>query len=422
MKKIQFIIVFILLFNIQNTSIGFESIKINSNINSIIYVDINNTKGPWYGTQEFPYKNINDGLNHSINGDTIFVYEGIYKEKIIINKSIFLKGENYNSTIINGVYKEKIIEIISDNIINWNSDMGICVFSPFHSNIITNNLISHNTIGCWLSPNSTFNIVIENTFFDNTYGIHDYNSYNNDIYHNNLIDNNINANSYLPNNTWDDGYPSGGNYWDDYTGIDSNNDGIGETPYPIPGGNSRDNYPLVHPFGLISELPTHWCFISLPTNLSTNVSDVLVLHNDTFYSYQEAIDEGIISPFFFFWNRVSQSYEFVDVLHPGYAYWIYAYKNCGLWTLCYERNFDDFISYLEPKWNSVGIEFDYEINKYDILVNGVPWSEAVSDGIISDYVFGWNRNTQSYIFKDLFEPGNAYWVYSYIPCTLKRST
>jgi hypothetical protein len=47
-------------------------------------------------------------------------------------------------------------------------------------------------------------------------------------------------------NTWDNGYPSGGNNWSDYNGTDSNDDGIGDTPYVISVYNT-DRYPLMAP-------------------------------------------------------------------------------------------------------------------------------------------------------------------------------
>jgi hypothetical protein len=56
-------------------------------------------------------------------------------------------------------------------------------------------------------------------------------------------------------NYWDNSYPSGGNYWSDYTGVDLNStpsqnvpppDGIGDTRYLID-SDSRDNYPLMEP-------------------------------------------------------------------------------------------------------------------------------------------------------------------------------
>ncbi len=98
--------------------------------------------------------------------------------------------------------------------------------------------------------------------------------FSNIFFHNNLIDNAIQASvpptEYGYANTWDDGYPSGGNYWSDYTGIDADGDGIGDTPYEIPtvdyewneedpsadlipiigepDGNNVDRFPLMAPF------------------------------------------------------------------------------------------------------------------------------------------------------------------------------
>jgi len=66
----------------------------------------------------------------------------------------------------------------------------------------------------------------------------------------------VGVSSYAQANIWDDGYPSGGNYWSDYAGVDEKSgpnqnqpgsDGIGDTPYVI-NSNNRDNYPLINTF------------------------------------------------------------------------------------------------------------------------------------------------------------------------------
>jgi hypothetical protein len=63
------------------------------------------------------------------------------------------------------------------------------------------------------------------------------------------------------NTSWDNGYPSGGNYWSDYKGVDlksgpyqneTGSDGIGDTPYIIVtlgSPRNQDQYPLMNPYG-----------------------------------------------------------------------------------------------------------------------------------------------------------------------------
>jgi hypothetical protein len=57
-------------------------------------------------------------------------------------------------------------------------------------------------------------------------------------------------------NSWDDGYPSGGNYWSGYTGVDSDYDGIGDSWYEIDSSNI-DHYPLMGMFSDFNATSEH---------------------------------------------------------------------------------------------------------------------------------------------------------------------
>ena len=71
---------------------------------------------------------------------------------------------------------------------------------------------------------------------------------NNILYHNNFINNEQVCSSYSSKNVWDNGYPSGGNYWSDYEerhpdAEELDGSGIWNTPYVIDEYN-QDNYPI----------------------------------------------------------------------------------------------------------------------------------------------------------------------------------
>jgi len=297
LKNISVILIFISL-------ISYSVEGISHKHDTIIIQSANNTNTLYVGG-EGPgnYTKIQYAIDNASDGNIVFVYNGNYYENIIINKTINLMGEERNSTIIdgggehvvwthannititgftikNGEYGIRLMSsdsLIFNNIIIDNEDDGINMINSSY-NIISNNIIKNNYYGIYVyrSPtrdgNCFYNNITNNTIINNKFqGIQMslYNRYNsiigntiaynkgygikiccvcnsNKIYHNAFKENNQNAID-LCGNFWDNDYPSGGNYWDDYNGTDANGDGIGDISYYIPGGYSIDKYPLITP-------------------------------------------------------------------------------------------------------------------------------------------------------------------------------
>jgi len=141
----------------------------------------------------------------------------------------------------------------SENNITANKYWGIALHESSSNTISGNNITtSNNGYGILLYESSSYNSISGNNITNNYCGIWLNSSSSNIIYHNNFVHNTEQVRSLNSTNVWDDGYPSGGNYWsnhvtiDDYSGINQDepgSDGIVDEPYVIDGDN-QDNYPI----------------------------------------------------------------------------------------------------------------------------------------------------------------------------------
>jgi parallel beta-helix repeat protein len=136
---------------------------------------------------------------------------------------------------------------ISGNIIDKNIE-GIDMMGSF-DNVIDHNIVSNNDLGVQITHSNNNTIIANNINSNNRYGIRLFDNYctNNLLYHNNFINNPTNAYDN-GSNIWNSSFGEG-NYWDNYTGVDTDGEGIGDTSYNISGGDNKDFYPLMEPYG-----------------------------------------------------------------------------------------------------------------------------------------------------------------------------
>ena len=228
-------------------------------------------------------------------------------------------AESYDSNVTGnritggniGVGFSGINNIVSGNNIIDN-DFGIYSYYSKNESII-DNTITNNNNGVWLSS-STGVCITGNDIENNTIcGIASESSFNNTIYHNNIVNNTCQHTTYDSVNLWDNGYPSGGNYWSDYVGMDEKagadqnelgSDTIGDAPYEVDAIN-KDRYPLMKPwsilasdlnrdrtvnvldltivataFGSISGEPEYNAVADLDKNRAINIIDVSIVAKD----------------------------------------------------------------------------------------------------------------------------------------------
>jgi len=147
--------------------------SISLDTSKIIYVDDDNTTGPWDGSIKHPYKEIRDAIDNSNDGDSIFVFEGTYKPIYIVNKELEIIGQNR--------YKTKIIEY---------DDLNIGCYITDSKNFILSNFTIYDCSdkGIFIKEGGSI-VLANNIVYSNYIGISIYKSNNNLIYNNIIINN-----------------------------------------------------------------------------------------------------------------------------------------------------------------------------------------------------------------------------------------
>ena len=144
---------------------------------------------------------------------------------------------------------------ISGNEITNNGYTGVLLQKSSNNTISENNItnnVAKNNRGVWLSESSNYNAIFGNNITNNSFGVYLRYSSNNRFYHNNLINNTeqVYVETSGHANFWDNGLE--GNYWSDYTGVDLDRNGIGDSAYEVDADNI-DNYPMM---GIFSDFGT----------------------------------------------------------------------------------------------------------------------------------------------------------------------
>lgn len=243
-----------------------------------------------------------DGNGHTLSGGGLSLnnVSNVTVENLTVTGNVF--GISV-SGMLNVITNNTITRTGNSNLALNEATAGIYVTGR-GSNIIAENNLAYNYNGMYFTETEN-NLIIGNNITDSSnprypsrssYGVMFWEASNNTIYHNSFVNNDAQAHNDILNspfsiNTWDNGYPSGGNYWSDYetrypkaAEIDSSR--IGDIPYVID-ANNTDHCPLIEPFN-----NTYYTLETTPPKISV-LSPINQAYNESSVSLVFAVDKSV---------------------------------------------------------------------------------------------------------------------------------
>jgi parallel beta-helix repeat protein len=299
--------------DLSNTIAGLQLWGTNSS-----KITNNNVTNNGFGMRLYPSSSNNSIIENNVINNYGYGISLLYSSNsnIISQNNIVNNGEQGISLYVSSG------NTISGNNITGNMWVGIDLYMSSNNNVSLNH-VADNGDGIELyGGSSNNNIYLNNVENTKRHGIRLFSS-NNVFYHNNFINNTQDV--YIEPldhaNSWDDGYPSGGNYWSDYIGADEfsgsnqdqpGSDGIGDTPYVIDEDN-QDRYPFMNPW----PSPEHELVVSVTTptflKLGSSSSLAAIVFNKGL-SEETDVELRLIT------NGTIANSTIVSILHPGDSY------------------------------------------------------------------------------------------------------